>query len=180
MCAEEKPCTDHVTGGGNFTMWSAIVSPFLGVIGGVVGWVITKLALEPFKEIHDLRREAQECLIVYGNLSKDAPPDDRRAAVEAFRRVGAGLVSRYIASNRAVRWWCNTLQHWDVHSAGIMLLGIADDIQSKGFSFANLSPTVMLVRKCLELPTLGKPPTIHALEENVDRSGIIKPGDLSL
>lgn len=61
-----------------------------------------------------------------------------------------------------------------------MLLGIADGTQSKGFSFANASQTVVLIGKCLELPNPGKPPTIHAFEENADRSGIIKPGDLSL
>jgi hypothetical protein len=36
--------------------------------------MIAKLFLEPVKEMFDLRREAQECQIVYGDLSKDVPP----------------------------------------------------------------------------------------------------------
>jgi hypothetical protein len=154
-------------------MWSAVASFLLGVIG----WVITKRFWEPFKEIIDLRREVQECLIMYGNLAKDTPLDDRRAAAEAFRSIGAGLISRHIASNRAVTWWCNTRQHWDIYSAGIMLLGIADNTQSNGFSFANASPTVSLIQQCLQLPTPGKPPMIMALEESASRPGIIHPSD---
>jgi hypothetical protein len=80
-------------------MWSAIAS----VILGVIGWALAKLLFEPLKEIIDLRREAQECLLVYGDLSRDAPSDERHAAAQAFRRVGAGLVSRHLAAYRWVK-----------------------------------------------------------------------------
>jgi hypothetical protein len=69
------------------------------------------------KEIVDLRREAQDCVIVYGNLAKDAPAEERRAASDAFRRIGAGLVSRHIAGYPWVRGRCAWLG-WDIHSAG--------------------------------------------------------------
>jgi hypothetical protein len=49
-------------------MWSAIASFLLGV----VCWALANLLVKPLQEIVDLRREAQECLIIYGNLSKDA------------------------------------------------------------------------------------------------------------
>jgi hypothetical protein len=75
---------------------------------------------EPLKEIVDLRREAQECLIAYGDLPREAPPDDRRNTAGAFRRIGAGLVSRHYAPypwaiwtyGFVLRWW-----QWDIHSA---------------------------------------------------------------
>jgi hypothetical protein len=140
-------------------MFTVIIS----VVSGVCGWIIAKLFLEPVKEILDFRREAQECLIVYGDLSKDAHTDERRMAAEAFRRVGAGLVSRYIAAYPLVRW---CIRRWDIHSAGAFLIGIANSTQFEGFSHANASPTVRLIRDCLRLPSLGQPPMIRALMEN--------------
>jgi hypothetical protein len=94
-------------------MWSALAS----IVLGAVGWGVTRLLFEPMKEIVDLRREAQECVIVYGNLAKDAPAEERRAASDAFRRIGAGLVSRHIAGYPWVRGRCAWLG-WDIHSAG--------------------------------------------------------------
>jgi hypothetical protein len=70
----------------------------MSLLLGAIGWVVVRLLFEPCREISELRREAQVMLIVYGNLSKDAPADERRAASEAFRRVGAGLVARHIAA----------------------------------------------------------------------------------
>jgi len=98
------------------------------IILGICGWIIAKLLFEPTKEILDLRREAQECLIIYGDLSKDAPLDERRIAAEAFRRVGAGLSSRYIAAYPWVRW-CFGHISWDIHGAGELLLGLAHSTQ---------------------------------------------------
>jgi len=71
---------------------------------GAFGWMIAKLLFEPMKEIADLGRQAQEVLIVYGNLSKDAPSEERRTAAQAFRGTGAGLVSRHIAAWAWVKW----------------------------------------------------------------------------
>jgi hypothetical protein len=144
-------------------MFTVIISVIISVVSGVCGWMIAKLFLEPVKEILDFRREAQECLIVYGDLSKDAPTDERRMAAEAFRRVGAGLVSRYIAAHPWVRWY---VRRWDIHSAGAFLIGIANSTQFEGFSHANASPTVRLIRDCLRLPSLGQPPMIRALMED--------------
>jgi len=125
--------------------------------------MIAKLFLDPVKEILEFRCEAQECLIVYGDLSKDAPTDERRMAAEAFRRVGAGLVSRYIAAYPWVRWY---VRRWDIHSAGAFLIGIANSTQFEGLSHANASPTVRLIRDCLRLPSLEQPPMIRALMES--------------
>jgi hypothetical protein len=97
-------------------MFTVIIS----VVFGVCGWMIAKLLFEPVKEILDLRREAQECLIVYGNLSKDAPPDERRMAAESFRRIGVGLVSRYNAGYPWVTWCVR--RFWDINSAGAFLI----------------------------------------------------------
>ena len=62
-------------------MWAAIAS----IILGALGWGFARLVFEPMKEIVDLRREAQECLIIHGNLAKDAPAEDRRAASDTLR-----------------------------------------------------------------------------------------------
>jgi hypothetical protein len=82
---------------------------------GASGWGFTWLLFEPTKEIMNLRREAQEYLIFHGNLEKkDVPPEERRTASDAFRRIGAGLVSRYAAVYRWVRpiWlWLG----WNIH-----------------------------------------------------------------
>jgi hypothetical protein len=141
-------------------MWSA-----LAILLGVLGWVIPKLLIEPGKEIFDLRREAQECLIVYGNLAKDAPDDERRSAGEAFRRVGAGLVSRHTAAPRWVAWWYERL-HWDINSAGALLIGLGNATQFRGFSQANLSSDVTLIRQCLLLRAPEQPSMIRAMMES--------------
>jgi hypothetical protein len=143
-------------------MWSALASILLGVFG----WVIPKLLIEPGKEIFDLRREAQECMIVYGNLSPEAPADERRTAAEAFRRVGSGLVSRHTAAFRWVTWWYERRLHWDINSAGALLIGLGNATQSEGFSYANLSSNVTLIRQCLRLRTPEQPSMIRAMMEN--------------
>jgi len=141
----------------------------LSVVLGICGWMIAKLLFEPAKEVLDLRRDAQESLIVYGDLSKDAPSDERRMAAEAFRHVGAGLSSRYIAAYPWVRW---CFHHFllDIHSAGILLLGLAHSTQFQGFSQANVSPTASLIRSCLRIPAVEQPPMIRALMENLVQS----------
>lgn len=104
-------------------MWVAIATVLLGGLG----WGIAYFLFEPLREIVDLRREAQECLIMHGNIAKDAPPDERRTAADAFRRVGAGLVSRHLTAYPWVAWsygrWlghpqCRGAlnQHWQHHS----------------------------------------------------------------
>src|SRR5215831_9623306 len=124
-------------------MWA-----FGGLVLGVIGWFVTRFLFEPFKEVSDLRRETQEVLIIHGNLSKDAPPDERRSTSDAFRRVGAALVARHLAA-----WpWVTALFKflgWDVHSAGEMLISIGNSTQFDGFSMASLSPPVTLIRECL-------------------------------
>jgi hypothetical protein len=156
------------------TVWSAIAS----IILGALGWASARLLFEPLKEIVDLRREAQECLIIYGNLSKGAAPDDRRAAAEAFRRVGAGLVSRHIAAYPWVKWFCNTCLRWDIHSAGTMLINVGNTTQFEGFSAANASPIVPLVRSCLQLPAPEQPPMIRELMANAGRPAPIQRNQL--
>lgn len=155
-------------------MWSAIAS----VILGALGWAGARLVFEPLKEIVDLRREVQECLIVFGNLSKDASPEDRRAAAEAFRRIGAGLVSRYVAGWPWVQWFCARCIRWDIHSAGTMLIGIGNATRAEGFSHANASATVPLIRISLRLPTPEEPPMIRELMAHAARPAPINPGNL--
>jgi hypothetical protein len=155
-------------------MWSGIVMFVLGA----GGWMIAKLLFEPMKEITGLRREAQECLIVYGNLSRDAPADERRIAAQTFRRVGAGLVSRHIAAPRWVKWCYEGYLRWDVHSAGTMLIRIGDTTQSEGFSFANSSPLTPLIRDCLKLPAPEKPSLIMPLEEHSSEPSNKQAGQL--
>jgi hypothetical protein len=155
-------------------MWSAIAS----IILGVTGWIIARLLFEPVNEIVGLRRDAQEALIIHGNLTKDAPPEDRRAAADAFRRIGAGLASRYIAAYPWVRWFCVNCLRWDVYSAATMLVGLGDSTQFEGYSIANVSPIVPLIRTCLRLRTPEQPPTIRALMEHAARPAPIGPGDL--
>jgi hypothetical protein len=154
-------------------MWSAIAS----IILGALGWAGAKLLFEPLKEIVDLRREAQENLIVYGNLSKDAPQDDRRMAAEAFRRVGAGMVSRHIAAWPWVKWFCDRCVRWDIHSAGVMMVGIGSSTRDEGFSHANISPTVPLIRNCLRLPAPEQQPMIRELMAHAGRPAPIGPGN---
>jgi len=137
-------------------MLTAMLTVIISVFFGVSGWVIAKLLFEPVKEIFDLRREAQEYLIAYGDLSKDAPADERRMAAQAFRRVGAGLVSRH---NAGYPWvtWCVRRFLWDINSAGAFLIDIARRTQFEGLTHANAFPTAPLIRRCLELPSLEQP-----------------------
>jgi len=130
-----------------------MVSIAASIIFGVCGWLVAKLVFEPMKEIVELRREAQECLVLYGDLSKDAPLDERRIAAEAFRRVGAGLLSRHFAAYPWVRWAYSS-QRWkvDIHSAGLMLFRIGNGIQFSGLSSLNNSGDVPLIRVALRLP----------------------------
>jgi hypothetical protein len=140
-------------------MWSP-----LSIIG-----VLVRAVDAPFrevKEVSDLRRSALECLTIYGELSPDAPSELRRSAGQEFRRIGAALLSRHATAGRVVRWWCETRKCWDVHSAGEMLISIGNGTQFLGFSFANASPTGMLIRQCLQLPTIGHSPIMRTLMAN--------------
>jgi hypothetical protein len=153
-------------------MWSAIAS----IVLGAIGWGCARFVFEPMKEIVDLRREAQECLIIHGNLAKDAPAEERRAASDTFRRIGAGLVSRHIAAYPWVPRCCTWLG-WDIHSAGTLLISLGNSTQFEGYTLANLSPTVALIRRSLKLPTPETPPLIQALVENAGEPGSIEPAD---
>lgn len=155
-------------------MWTAILT----IILGGIGWGIAKLLFEPLKEIVDLRRQAQECLIAYGDLSKDAPADERRAAADAFRHIGAGLVSRHYAPYPWASWTYDYALRrlgWDIHSAGNLLISIGNGTQSAGFSWANNSPLVMLIRQNLKLPAPERSPTERALAENAARPAPLSP-----
>jgi hypothetical protein len=154
-------------------MWSALAT----FIFGICGWGFAKLVFEPLKEIIDLRREAQECLITHGDLSKDAPADDRRFAADTFCRIGAGLVSRHFAAYPWVRWAYLGLR-WDIHSAGVMLIRIGKSIQFTGFSQPNLAAEVGLIRNSLRLPPPEQSPIDRALTERMTEPAPIEPGDL--
>lgn len=148
------------------TMWPAITS----FLFGAVGWFSVKFFFEPWSEIAVHRREAQECLIVYADLSPSASIEQRKAAAEAFRRIGAGLVSRHIAAH----WWVRKYSCWrgDIHSAGLLLIGIGNDVQQNGLSNLHALPIVELIRKSLWLRSPGKPPLIGEL---MDMAGAPAP-----
>jgi hypothetical protein len=154
-------------------MWSAILSILLGA----TGWGVTRLLFEPMKEIMDLRRETQECLIIHGNLSKDAPADERRAASDTFRRIGAGLVARHIAAWFWVRDCCSKWFRWDIHSAGLMLISLGNDIQFEGAIYSSDSPSVQLIRSGLGLATPPTPPMIQALWDHAGAPTHSRSGD---
>jgi hypothetical protein len=149
-------------------MWSSLF--MLGL--GVGGWWISKFLFEPLKEILDLRRDVQECLIIHGGLSKDAPDDQRAAAATSFSRLGAGLVARDLAAYSWVRWFCGKVLRLDIYSAGGLLIGISNN------SFASLSPTIPLIRQCLRLPAPRTPPMIRAMQEHAGQPGTLEPEDL--
>jgi hypothetical protein len=155
-------------------MWSVVGT----VILGALGWAIAKLIFEPFKEIMDLRRQAQECLILHGYLAADAPPNERLECASEFRKIGAGLVSRHIAAYPWVRW-CVHYLGWDIHSAGAMLIGISDSTRTEAFSNANLSATVALIRESLRLPPPEQAPMIRELLAHAARPAPLERGTLS-
>jgi hypothetical protein len=160
-------------------MWTVILTVMLGGLG----WIIAKLLFEPLKEIADLRRGAQECLIAYGDLSKDASADDRRAAADEFRRIGAGLISRHYASYPWANWTYDYILRWlewDIHSAGNLLINIGNGTQSAGFSWANGSPLVMLIRESLKLPSPEASSIERALAENAARPAALHVGQTSM
>jgi len=155
-------------------MWSAIAS----IVLGVCGWGIAKLLFEPLKEIIDLRREAQECLIVYGDLHKDAPADERGQAAGTFRRIGAGPVSHHYAAYPWVTWAYALGLRWDIHSAGEMLIRIGKGIQSIGYSWPNNSADVSLIRQCLRLPYPEQSSMDRELMAHAAKPAPLDPGQI--
>jgi hypothetical protein len=135
----------------------------LGIFLGVIGWFFTKLMFEPTKELFDLRRETQECLIIHGNVGKDAPAEERRAASDAFRRLGAGFVSRHVAAYPWVRWCWTRWPGWDIHSAGELLISLGNTTQFEGYSMAGISPVVGFIRNSLKLPAPARSPVLQDL-----------------
>jgi hypothetical protein len=153
-------------------MWS-LATFALGASLGAIGWAVTKLLFEPLKELIDLRREAQECLIMFGDLKKDATTEERGVAAQAFRRVGAGLVSRHIAAYPWVKWCiARFFPDIDIHSAGVFLLGFANATQFEGFSHVSIAAAML--RQCLRLPTPIQAPMLRALMENLARPAPIE------
>jgi hypothetical protein len=57
-----------------------------------------------------------------------------------------------------------------------MLIGIGDSTLNEGFSHANASATVPLIRNCLQLPVLGEPTMIRELMEHARRPAPLEPG----
>ncbi len=155
-------------------MWSVVGT----VVLGALGWAIARLLFEPCKEIVDLRRQAQECLILHGYLPADAPADERLECASEFRKIGAGLVSRHIASYPWVRW-CIRYLGWDIHSAGAMLIGIGDSTRKEAFSNASLSATVALIRASLRLSPPEQAPMIRELLAHAARPAPLDRGTLS-
>jgi hypothetical protein len=97
------------------------------VAGGTLGWVLAKLVFKPLEEIIDLRRETQEILIIRGNVGEDAAKAERDEAAEAFRRVGAALVSRHLAAFPWVQVFCRGCLGWEPHSAGALLISLGNN-----------------------------------------------------
>jgi hypothetical protein len=108
------------------------------------------------QKILDLRREAQECLIYYGNLAKDAPSDERQEASNAFRRIGTGLTSWHIAGYPWLQW-CYVRFGYDIHHGGARLISLGNGTQFPGYSLVDLSHNVADIRRCLKLPTPETP-----------------------
>jgi len=123
-------------------------------------------------------RQAQECLILHGYLPADAPADERLECAPEFRKIGAGLVSRHIASYPWVRW-CIRYLGWDIHSAGAMLIGIGDSTRKEAFSNASLSATVALIRASLRLSPPEQAPMIRELLAHAARPAPLDRGTLS-
>lgn len=149
-------------------MWATIFSFALGF----GGWLFAKFIFEPYKEVYDLRREAAEALIIHGDLLPNAASDERREAAHAFQRIGAGLVARHFARHFAQYsppdWaYIWPLFGWDIHSAGQLLLSLAQVTEKGGFSNANISPNVMIIRSALRLPTPTQSSIEEALIQNV-------------
>jgi hypothetical protein len=113
---------------------------------------------DTIKQIRDCRRAASRCLTIYGGLRVDAPSELRRSAGEEFRRVGGDLASLHSTSGPLAKWWCESWKRWDIHSAGDMLISVGNGTQFGGFTFANASPTAMLIRECLRLPAQTRSP----------------------
>lgn len=156
-------------------MLSVIATLFFGAIG----WGVTRLLFEPMTAIVDLRREAMECLLVYGDLPSDAPADQRRQAAETFRRIGAGLVSRHYAAYSWVKWfYTHPRMAWDIHSAGESLIHIGNGIQFSGISWPNNLAEVPILRQCLRLPDPEPSPLDRAMMEHAASPAPIEPGQL--
>lgn len=147
-----------------------MLSTVATIFFGAVGWLVTWFFFEPIKAIVDLRREAQECLIFHGNLAKNAPADERRAASDAFRHIGVRFVSRHIAAYPWVRWCCTWLG-WDIHTAGTLLIGLGNSTQFEDYSVAQFSPNIAHLRRCLKLGAPDPPQVLQSLVEHTGKSG---------
>jgi hypothetical protein len=96
-------------------------------------------------------------------------------AAEAFRRIGAGLLSRHIASYSWVQRYFE-FRSWDIHSAGETLIGLGKRTQFDRFSHANASALVPLIRGNLGLPAPEASPYARALMANAAQPAPIPPG----
>ena len=135
-------------------MWATIAT----IVLGAAGWVIARFLFEPYKEIRDLRVKAQEALIIFGNIGPSTPMDERLAAYEAFRRIGAGLVAREAAAPRRVGLF---RQRWDIRGAGEGLISLGNEIGIGSRGIAQLHSMASEIRDYLDLPTPKPSPSMQ-------------------
>jgi hypothetical protein len=121
-----------------------------------------------------------ECMIVYGDLPPDVPTEQRKLAGEAFRRIGAGLVSRHYSAYSWVRWFYTRAPiAWDIHSSGERLIRIGNGIQFSQISSPNNLADVTLIRRSLRLPDPEPSPVDREVMALTAQPAPIRSGDLS-
>jgi hypothetical protein len=142
----------------------SMLSALLSIISGALAGGFAALVVLPVQQISDLRRQAQEAMILYGRLQNDASPAERQAAADMFRRIGAGFVSHYLARFRwtllALR--CLTWRKLDIHSAGELLLNFYRLTHYGNLINLELHPDWEKLRKSLALPPLTVSPVVQA------------------
>ncbi len=121
-----------------------------GFIGGVFAWFFTDFVTKPLRRFFDLRREANRCLVRYGNVPARArllddytrkqieisPEEDARLteAQNAFRDLGADMraFANVEIANRIVRYL-----GYDADEIASALIGYSNQILAYGIQRKN-------------------------------------------
>ena len=90
---------------------SALITVFIGLFGGVIGWWFTNYVFHPWKEVQELRRKARFETIYWNVMARSQTPAQGEPAREAFRKVAFELIALNEISPRWFKWLLKLLSY---------------------------------------------------------------------
>jgi hypothetical protein len=120
------------------------VPPFVaGLVGGVLGWLVTQFIAEPLRRFFGMRRDIAQRLLDYENVR--APRDERGGVTEEFSEQHAVRLGdaqkklrefstqtlSFVQTDALATYLLQRIWRYDLTKAGRSLLGLSNTIAAR-------------------------------------------------